>query len=63
MTAPARLADDPVERAGRRGAQIATLLFLLLSSTFVVSSTWQLARAVFFDEPPAPASQPASPGP
>lgn len=39
--------QDPVERAGQRGAQIATLLFLLLSCAFVVSSTWQLAVAVF----------------
>jgi hypothetical protein len=50
-------ATDPVERAGKRGAQVALLAFLVLSSLFVVSSTWQLAHAVFF-EPDTSTSRP-----
>jgi hypothetical protein len=57
---------DPTERAAKRGAQVAMLAFFVLSSLFVVSSTWQLAHAVFFEphtsaSPPAASSRPAPP--
>lgn len=54
---------DPGERAARRGAQVAQLLFLALSCVFVASSTWQFARAVFLtgDEPSSTAVIRASP--
>jgi hypothetical protein len=52
-------AGDPGEAAARRGARVALVAFLALSSLFVVSSTWQLARAVFVDgSPGAPSLQP-----
>ncbi len=45
--------QDPSDRAARLGARVALLAFLALSSVFALSSTWQLARAVFFEPPPA----------
>jgi hypothetical protein len=44
---------DPVEQGEKRGARVAVGIFVVLSSVFVVSSTWQLSSAVLFLHDPA----------
>jgi hypothetical protein len=44
-TPPASAALDPAERGARLGARVAAGVFLVFSSWFVLSSTWQLASA------------------
>jgi hypothetical protein len=54
--------SDRSARAARRGAQVALMVFLALSCAFALSSTWQLARAVFFEgDPPAASTLPSIP--
>ena len=53
--------DSAEERAGKRGSQVATFTLVVVSSLFVASSTWQLARAVFWSGAPAPSAAPAEP--
>jgi hypothetical protein len=60
---PTTASVDPSERAARRGAQIAQLLFLALSCVFVASSTWQFARAVFITGDEAPPTTVIRPSP
>jgi hypothetical protein len=55
MTAPTdpASATELGDRAAQRGSRIAMMIFLVLSSLFILSSTWQLGRAVFSEsEPP-----------
>jgi hypothetical protein len=64
--APSPSPADPAERAAKRGARIASALFLALSVLFVLSSTWQICRAVLFDHdapapPPSGQAQAAAP--
>jgi hypothetical protein len=53
MTEPSPDASPPAathgDAAAKRGAQVAWLAVVVFSSWFVVSSTWQLTRGVFFD--------------
>jgi hypothetical protein len=51
---------DPADRSAARGAQVAQLIFLAFSCLFVVSSTWQFTRAVFFPSDASQGPQPAS---
>jgi hypothetical protein len=57
---------DPTDTAAKLGARVAVAAFVLFSSLFVVSSTWQLTRAAVFQydpvsslrEPPVDARSP-----
>ncbi len=40
---------DPGDVGARSGARVALAVFTVISSLFVVSSTWQLGRGVFLD--------------
>jgi len=58
MNAPTEAPLSRSDRAAKRGAQVALLIFLVLSIAFALSSTWQLAHAVFFeDAPKAPSAR------
>ena len=48
-SSPSPEGPKPGDVAARRGAQVAWLGVVVFSSWFVVSSTWQLTRGVFFD--------------
>jgi hypothetical protein len=61
---------DPAERGAAVGARVAFALFVVLSVAFVLSSTWQIAAAVYLrhgdatpaDSAPLRTTAPASSG-
>jgi len=53
MAPPPDHRSDPAERSAQRGSRVALFLYVVLSSAFVLSSTWQLARSVLIEGIPA----------